>query len=95
MSDLIDRRVAIEEFQMFRKYDSNRSNSEWVDRIEVVLKNQPIIDADPIIRCKDCKNWERTWTSHSPDYHYCPFIDYFTYESFYCAKAERRADETD
>lgn len=52
-------------------------------------------DIVKVVRCKDCINWERTWTTHSPDYHYCSFIEYLTYESFYCAKAERRTDETD
>ena len=46
MSDLIDRQAAIAAFQMFRKYDSNRSNSEWVDRIEAVLRNLPTFDTD-------------------------------------------------
>ena len=44
--ELIDRQAAIEAFQMFRKYESNRSNSEWVDRIETVLKAQPTIGTD-------------------------------------------------
>ena len=54
MSDLIDRQAAIDAFQMFRKYDSSRSNSEWIDRIEVVMKKQPTIDAVEVVRCKDC-----------------------------------------
>ena len=34
---------AIKEFQPYRKYSSNRTNSEWVDRIEDVLKMLPSV----------------------------------------------------
>ena len=50
MRDLIDRQAAIYAFQMFRKYESNRSNKDWVDRIEAFLKAQPTIDAEPVRR---------------------------------------------
>lgn len=39
--DAISRQAAIEAFQMFREYESNRSNKEWVDRIETVLNKLP------------------------------------------------------
>ena len=38
--DCISRKEAINAFQQFREYDSNRNNNEWVDRIETVLKAQ-------------------------------------------------------
>lgn len=47
-----------------------------------------------IIRCRDCKHWDKTWTNDwSPDYHYCPMIDGVRKGDFYCADAERRPDE--
>lgn len=39
--DAVSRQEAIEAFQMFREYESNRSNKEWVDRIETVLNQLP------------------------------------------------------
>jgi len=42
--DAISRQTAIEAFQMFREYYSNRSNKEWVDRIETVLNKLPPVN---------------------------------------------------
>lgn len=39
----INRQEAIDAFQIFREYESNRSSGEWVDRIETVLNHlQPV-----------------------------------------------------
>ena len=47
-----------------------------------------------IIRCKDCKNWDTTWTNDfSPNYHYCPMVDGVRKEDWFCADAERKTDE--
>ena len=45
--DAISRREAIEAFQMFREYESNRSNKEWVDRIETILNQLPPVTPQP------------------------------------------------
>lgn len=42
--DMISRQAAIEAFQMFREYESNRSNKEWVNRIETVLNQLPPVN---------------------------------------------------
>ena len=39
--DCISRQEAIKEFQIYREYSSNRSNADWVDRIETVLMHLP------------------------------------------------------
>jgi hypothetical protein len=41
--DAISRQKAIEAFQMFREYESNRNNKEWVDRIETVVNQLPSV----------------------------------------------------
>lgn len=41
MSDLISRQTAIEAFKPYALYDSNRTNAEWVTRIEAVLEQLP------------------------------------------------------
>lgn len=43
----ISREAAIEAFQIFREYESNRSNKEWVDRIETVLNQLPPVTPQP------------------------------------------------
>ena len=55
------------------------------------LKTLPTVE---LIRCKDCKHWEQTWTnSWSPNYHYCPMIDRSCPSDFYCADGEGREDD--
>lgn len=41
MNDLISRQAAIAEFKHYALYDSNRTNAEWVRRIELVLETLP------------------------------------------------------
>ena len=53
MSDLIDRQKAIEAFRPYAEYESNRSNADWVRRIELVLSELPSAEPDHWIFCKD------------------------------------------
>ena len=45
--DAISRQATIEAFQMFRGYEANRTNAEWVDRIETVVKKLPPVNPQP------------------------------------------------
>ena len=45
--DCISRQATIEAFQMFRGYEANRTNAEWVDRIETVVKKLPSVTPQP------------------------------------------------
>ena len=53
MSDLIDRHKAIEAFRPYAEYESNRSNADWVSRIELVLSELPSAEPNHWIFCKD------------------------------------------
>ena len=57
--------------------------------IKALISVMPEVDAVPIIRCKDCINWDTNWTTHPPD-HYCPAIDQFTSADFYCGYSEKK-----
>lgn len=68
-----------------------------VDRVMLEQKGTKFCSffyRDEIIRCKDCKHWETTWTNDfAPNYHYCPLVDGTRRDDFYCADAERRGEE--
>lgn len=55
---------------------------EMIDEIECL----PTVDAEPVVRCKDCKKWETI---------NCPFArDFVKWDGFkFCAWGERREDE--
>ena len=57
------------------------------------IDNQPTVDAVPVVRCKDCKNWDRTWTLQS-GLHFCPMIGLQTAKDWFCADGERREEDT-
>ena len=57
--DAISRQATIEAFQMFRGYESNRTNAEWVDRIETVVEKLPPVNPTETVtefadRCREC-----------------------------------------
>ena len=61
-----------------------------------MIDDAPTIEAEPIVRCKYCINWQTDWRPSTVyDGHYCAFVDTTTKENFYCAYAERRTDGTD
>lgn len=83
------------------KYDMNSGYINWLKLEDICIKRYseplnaiPTVDAVPIIRCKDCINWDTDWTTHPLDY-YCPAIDRFTNADFYCGYAEKLEEQDD
>ena len=80
-NDLISRQAAIAEFKHYALYDSNRTNAEWVKRIELVLESLPSAEkhgkwvkiSDRNYKCSCCNAW---WSvdgdSTMKDFKYCP-----------------------
>ena len=77
---------------------SRHGTSAWLENMghpnlaKMVMDEKRFPSAQPqITRCKDCKNWDTTWTNDfSPNYHYCPMVDGVRKEDWFCADAERR-----
>ena len=58
------------------------------------INTAPTIDAVPVVRCKDCKNWDTTWQNDwAKNNQYCPNVDGIRKGDWYCADGERRTDE--
>ena len=93
MSDLISRQAAID--ALCNDYCGGHQDCKYYPNCENLRSVQKLPPAQPeIIRCKDCKNWDTTWTNDfSPNYHYCPMVDGVRKEDWFCADAERRTDE--
>lgn len=94
MSDLIDRHAAIDALEKESQLDGAYG---YMDTKSIVDCLNDLPSAQPeIIYCKDCINWDTTWTNDcTPNYHYCPLIDGVRKDNFYCADAERRTDGRD
>ena len=70
VGELISRQSAIDVVQ-------NRHMMLSKEKVLLINDLEKLPSAEPqIIRCKDCKNWDTTWTNDfSPNYHYCPMVD--------------------
>ena len=60
------------------------------------IEDSPTIEADPVVRCKECKHWKpagsKAGNSFS-DMEYiggCEFTNYFRRESDFCSYGERK-----
>lgn len=62
---------------MYKKDGSDDVWAEWFTTA-TEINNAPTIDAEPVVRCKDCKFWDE-----------CDELD----ENGYCHHGERKDDE--
>lgn len=72
-----------------QKGQGNYANALFISELRKMISTFPTVDAVPIIRCKDCINWDTDWTTHPPD-HYCPAINQFTSANYYCGYSEKK-----
>ena len=55
-------------------------------------KDCPLVE---IVTCKDCKHWEKLLSPQTPtnkEYHFCPMMDMYTPNDFFCRDGERREE---
>lgn len=58
---------------------------------EEIIESQPTIDAVPVIRCKDCSNWERC-DRNSDCYGWCDMHEVYCPGNWYCGSAIREEE---
>ena len=62
---------------------------EKYSSLEELVADVPTADVIEVVRCKDCKNWQRDWKLPSRN-HYCALMDRGSDGTFFCAYGERR-----
>ena len=50
-------------------------------------------DWKPLVRCKDCENYQTEWDPSVPGTHYCAVMDGMMKPNDFCSYAERRINE--
>lgn len=93
MSDLISRkRIEFElcESNMPKKY------REFCRRVINSESLSPSADAEPVVRCKECRHshWEQE-PCHGKVEYYCPKLGNAVDKYFYCALGEKRGAKMD
>lgn len=58
------------------------------------VKNAPTIDAEPVVRCKECCHYKH-YKCFAGECFECDVFEYSTKETDFCSRAERIADGTD
>ncbi len=60
------------------------------------VKAFPTIDAVPVVRCRECKNWETDWEPRGFDpknpRYFCGVMDRYPDGDWYCAQGIRKGD---
>ena len=95
MADLIDREALmadIEEAVVFSGRNSRNAEISGANKIIDRIKDAPAVDAEPVVRCKDCKNWDRHIGIFDSPNGYC-YIHEETVNGYdYCSYGERKND---
>ena len=56
------------------------------------VKAAPTIDAEPVVRCKDCKHWGTGYGGETDRIKVCEYANYMVGANGYCVYGERRED---
>ena len=81
------------------KKEIAKRTPHFVQRIEFTpcfeaIRNAPTVDAVPIIRCKDCKEWTQTAGDDKFSVGRCSFLEHdLVMSRGYCAWGVRKDDE--
>lgn len=61
----------------------------WRDK--KVLESIPAADVAPVVRCKDCAEWQKDWEPRAANNgeHFCPIVGLVTAPEWYCADGNR------
>lgn len=66
--------------------------------VSCYVKEMPVIDAEPVIRCRECKHWSRytkQWENHCAGECERHRMEGGTYENNFCSYGQRREDDHD
>ena len=60
----------------------------------IIPADESDMDAEEIVRCKDCEHWETSWTPRgmSDGRHYCAPLDLFPSADWFCADGKKRTE---
>ena len=87
---LIDAEKLVEYGYSLERTYRKDSSTMVVERCKI--KDIPVVDAVPVVRCKDCKHWCKE--KDDSDYGHCKRYDHYARADCYCSDGERREDET-
>lgn len=88
---LIDKAALLNRIATEVHYDSERS-LEMYAKLLNEINDAPTVDAEPVVRCKDCKECEERHTANYLPFLYCKLHEHSVSYNAFCCWAERRED---
>lgn len=92
--DYISREAAMEDFE-----SCNAENPNWTpQRVKTLLLRQPAADVAEVVRCRDCKMWEKQNVFEHSDTGrmrrggYCRCSRFTRYEDDFCSSGEHQTN---
>lgn len=73
--------------------DAQNLSTEWYC-VEDIVENAPTVDTVPVVRCKDCENWDTDWKPADAEdgEHFCLVFAHTSMPDDFCSRGERRCD---
>ena len=67
----------------------------WNDAIDMIMDETPIVDAVPVVRCKDCKWWKTNYSWNGNEHKVCVREAYEPLRKAedFCSRGERKENE--
>lgn len=94
MGDLISRQDAIKAIEKLN-IPEDMCVFEILSHITLAIETLPSAERDykldEVVRCKYCKNWDKSWQTIE-GCHYCGMVDKQTEEYFFCGDGEREEE---
>lgn len=79
-----------------RLIDADALDYSWIVFAEELInkiKKAPTIEAEPVVRCKDCNHWKKDVPGCTDFVGRCGLANYMIGATGYCVYAERKAEE--
>lgn len=57
-----------------------------------IIKECTTIDAEPVVRCKDCQHWGTGYGGETDNIKVCEYANYMVGKNGYCVYGERKMD---
>ena len=89
MSDLISRSALIEELKECLDEENIQHTLEYFGVYDII-RNQPTVEAKPVVHCKDCEHWGTGVAGETEHVKCCEYGRYMVGENGYCCYADMR-----
>lgn len=73
----------------------NRDKYEAITDCIEAIKDAPEVDAVPVVRCRNCADYQTDWKPSCSGVYYCATLDSFMRPNDFCSYGERRDGKED